>query len=85
MPYEDLIWRMDGFESVPGIKKHELITDGVIGITNYNMRYLKRPSDINVLTATGDCELNVMLHEKIVDRAVMIAVSTVPKQVQVEQ
>ena len=71
-PYRDLIWRLDYKGSVTGTKKHELITDGVVSITNYHMRYLKKPGRINILTGI-DCQLNSILHEEIVDRAVTYA------------
>ena len=36
------------------------------------MRYLKKPGRINILTGV-DCQLNSILHEEIVDRAVTYA------------
>jgi hypothetical protein len=71
-PYEDLVWRLDYKGSATGTVRHELIDDGVITITNYHMRYLKRPGRINILTGV-DCQLNTILHEEIVDRAVTYA------------
>lgn len=86
-PYSNLVWRMDfsrdgsgydGGDSFTGrtSKRVELITDGT-AITDYRVRYLKRPNDIIVDRTTPanqrHCELDDNLHAEIVDEAVKIA------------
>lgn len=74
-PDSELVWRIDY-----NTRRHELITDGTYNITNYHLRYLIRPqpiitdtSVINGVTGPKDCQLNSMIHERIVDEAVKIA------------
>jgi hypothetical protein len=73
-PYEKLVWRMDYGST--GTKKHELIHGTGNTITSYTLRYLRKPSVINILTG-ADCELHVSLHEEIVDRAIVIALTMI--------
>lgn len=70
-PWRDLVWRMD-FGATGGMKKHELIYGSGISITIYRLRYLRKPTAINIMTG-ADCELNSILHEEIVERAVIAA------------
>jgi hypothetical protein len=79
-PWRDLIWRMD-FGDTGGKKKHELIHGIDITINSYRLRYLRTPSAINIVAGT-DCELNPILHEEVVDRAVMAAVKSIPQEVE---
>ena len=79
-PYRDLVWRMD-FGDTGGLKKHELIHGSDITITRYNLRYLRKPSAIDIVNGT-DCELNDMLHQEVVDRAVAAALRTMPQNVE---
>jgi hypothetical protein len=77
-PYKNLVWRMD--YGATGTKKHELIHGDDQTIDTYVLRYLRKPSAINILTGV-DCELHESLHEEIVDRAVNIALLTIPQSV----
>lgn len=78
-PYNELVWRLDYGSPTGDSKRHELITDGSFTIQSYTMRYLRRPVRIDINNGV-DCELNVSLHEEIVDRAVRIALATVPRE-----
>lgn len=79
-PTEDLIWRMDYNSSgvASSSKRHELITDGVVTLSNYYLRYLKRATDMSIADGT-DCILDESLHEEIVDRASALLLATLPK------
>ena len=79
-PWRDLVWRMD-FGDVGGNKKHELIYGAGITVNNYRLRYLRKPTAINIITGV-DCELNSILHEEVVERAVAAAIRSIPKQVE---
>lgn len=83
-PDVDLIWRMEMGATGSYYKRHELISDGIITINSYNLRYLKRPILINLIT-TNTCELDETVHEDIVDGAVQIAIRTRPQPQKVEQ
>jgi hypothetical protein len=76
-PYKKLVWRMDYGNT--GTKKHELIygTGNIISL--YRLRYLKRPVAIDINNGV-DCELHSSVHEEIVNRAVIIALSTIPSR-----
>ena len=78
-PYNKLVWRMDYSSPTADTLRHELITDGNYTIQSYNLRYLRRPSRIDILNG-NDCELNSSLHEEIVDRAVRFAMASMPQQ-----
>ena len=71
-PSEDLVWRMELGATGAYYKRHELITDGSITINSYNLRYLKRPIDIDLVDGVSS-ELDPTIHDHIVDRAVQIA------------
>jgi hypothetical protein len=75
-PYKELVWRMDYGST--GTKKHELIHASDNTISSYTLRYLRKPSAINIITGV-DCELNESLHEEIVDRAIIIALAMISK------
>ena len=79
-PWRDLVWRMD-FGDTSGLKKHELIYGSGITINSYRLRYLRKPTAINIITGV-DCELNPILHEEVVDKAVAISLRSVEKQVE---
>jgi len=79
-PWRDLVWRMD-FGDTDGKKKHELIYGEGITINYYRLRYLRTPSAINIVAGT-DCELNPILHEEVVDRAVAAAIKSIPQEVE---
>ena len=79
-PWRDLVWRMD-FGDTAGLKKHELIYGEGITINYYRLRYLRTPISINIVAGT-DCELNPILHEEVVDRAVGAAIKSIPQEVE---
>jgi len=83
-PYNELVWRLDYNSTTGDMKRHELITDGTYTITSYKLRYLRRPTRINILDGS-DCELNSSLHEEIIDRAIQFAGSTLPQPENVQQ
>ena len=69
------------FGDTGGLKKHELIYGEGITIGRYRLRYLRTPSAINIVAGT-DCELNPILHEEVVDRAVAAAVKSIPQEIE---
>ena len=81
------VWRLDYSEN-----KHELITDSSFSVAKYHLRYLKTLTPIVIGTntvdgATGplDCQLNNILHKRIVDEAVRIATGvTDPEKYQIK-
>lgn len=81
------VWRLDYSGD-----KHELITDGTFSVAKYHLRYLKTLAPIVIGTdtvdgATGplDCELNNILHKRIIDEAVKIATGgTDPEEYQIK-
>ena len=69
------IWRLD-YQG----HKHELITDGAFTVSAYHLRYIQVLQPIIIGTQTVDgatgplnCELNDILHRRIIDEAVKIA------------
>jgi hypothetical protein len=77
-PWRKLVWRMD-FGDTGGRKKHELIYGSGNAIVSYKLRYLRKPVAIDIIGGV-DCELHEILHEEVVDRAVAIALRSVPKE-----
>lgn len=77
-PWRKLVWRMD-FGDSDGRKKHELIYGDDSTITFYRLRYLRTPAVIDITNGV-DCELNVILHEEVVDRAVAKAIRSIPRE-----
>jgi len=75
-PYEKLVWRVD--YGATGAKKHELITAAGQSVSVYNLRYLRKPAVININNGV-DCDLHESIHEEIVEMAVMMAISSIPK------
>lgn len=77
-PDATLVWRLDYSRETVGTnpKRHELVTDGTYTISNYHLRYLRRPPDIVVdrttVTNAVDCILDEITHERIIDIAVEI-------------
>lgn len=80
-PYRKLIWRMDYGST--GTKKHELVHGSGETISTYKLRYLRKPTTININTGV-DCELHENVHEEIVDRAITIALTTISELKKVE-
>lgn len=78
-PNSKKAWRLD-LKSLGGIQRHEVITDGTYDITQYHVRYIKKPLDIVVDEDTPlnniDCELDVSVHRRIIDEAVKLALET---------
>lgn len=82
-----LVWRVDY-----NTQRHELITDGTFTISNYHLRYIKKPqpiiidaSVINGVAGPLNCTLNDILHERIIDEAVKIATGvTEPQNYQIK-
>jgi len=83
-PYIDLIWRIDMGASGTSYKRHELVTDGSVSITNYMLRYIKRPTAISIINNTT-CELDPSVHDDIVDLAASIALKTRPQLQETKQ
>lgn len=81
-PYEQLLWRMD-YQGKALTSNHEIVTDGVITVKYYMLRYYRRPRPIIVGNITPrmiegysnvtECELNSIVHREIIDEAIMIA------------
>lgn len=87
-PHKRLVWRLDY-----NTRRHELVTDGTYDITDYHLRYIKKPNPI--ITAIGitiegvtgvqNCQLNDILHRRIIDEAVKIATGiTDPEDYQIK-
>ena len=56
----------------------ELIHDSTTVITNYRLRYIKKPvSIVSIGTTPVDCELSNHLHDEIVDQAVLLALEDI--------
>lgn len=84
-PDGTLVWRMDFSRDAAGTpKRHEIITDGSYTVTNYYIRYMRKPQPIITaalpagITIEGqsgplDSELDPIMHRAIVDEAVAIA------------
>lgn len=83
-----LVWRIDY-----NTRRHELLTDGTFTVSTYHLRYIKKPtpiiidtSIINGVTGPLNSVLNDILHERIIDEAVMIATGvTEPQFYQLKQ
>lgn len=74
-PGKEVIWRLDYQGDSTGTIMHELIFDSDTTITNYHIRYIKRPQDINIISNVP-CELNESVHREIVKIAVDLAIET---------
>lgn len=89
---DDCAWRMDFYDNTNGVKRVDLITDGVFTISTYHLTYLKKPADIvpvltgdTSTTVQSDCELNETCHNEIVEMAVRIASGvTNPQEYQIK-
>lgn len=87
-PNEDLIWRLDFshdiVNSTPALR-HEIVANADTTVDTYHVRYIKLPSDIDLL-GNVTSELNEAMHEEIVDIAVRIATGiTDPQSYQIKQ
>ena len=87
-PDPSTVWRMDfSHDTVNGTDalRHEIITDATTTITTYHVRYIKIPTDIDLVNSVTS-ELHEAMHEEIVDVAVRIATGiTDPQSYQVKQ
>ena len=89
---QGVIWRLEhGTKDVNDTprKIHGLITDGVFDITEYYMRYIKYPTDIQINLANPslqvDCELDPLAHQSICDIAVKLLSAAVREQIPANQ
>lgn len=62
-----LAWRLDYGSTT----QHELITDGVVVLTAYKLRYIANPADIDIFAGTA-CTLASKDHEEIVNIALSL-------------
>lgn len=78
-PNDEFAWRLDIFTPTTKLR-HELVTDGSYNITEYHVRYIKKPNQIvvdeQVPANDINCELDSMVHRRIVDEAVKLALET---------
>lgn len=81
-PADGLLWRLDY-----NGRRHEIIKPSNISIASYHLRYLKRPKPIiigsntvNSVAGPLNCELNNILHTRIIDEAVKIATGVTDPQ-----
>ncbi len=80
-PLKNQAWRL--LDNSEGIKKAELVVGPTDSITKYVIRYVKRPRAIRLIDFEGvtidggsteqSCELDPILHEEILQRAVELA------------
>lgn len=81
-PYQDEVIRL-GYERVSNNESFELITDGSFSISNYYLRYLREPNEIQygttyaVPTTDVDCELSDYTHREIIAIAVQEALANI--------
>lgn len=87
-PDVETIWRLDISRQTANTnpKRVELITDGTYTISDYIIRYIKKPNPIIVDAISPDtiegisvqtqCELDESVHREIIDIAVYIATET---------
>ena len=75
-------WRLDY-----NTRRHEIVTDGTFNVDTYTIRYIKKPipiiidnSTIDGVTGPSNCQLNSIMHRRIVDEAVKIATSITDPQ-----
>lgn len=76
------VWRLD-YQT----RRHEIITDGTFDIANYYISYIKilnpiiiDSSIIDGVTGPQNCQLNAIMHRRIVDEAVKIATGVTDPQ-----
>jgi hypothetical protein len=70
-PSSNKLWRLEA-TPLNGQARHEVITNGEYTITNYNLRYIKQLTDIDIDGGVTS-ELNSMTHREIVNIAVTTA------------
>jgi hypothetical protein len=76
-PDDSLVWRFDyGLTGATAAKRHELIHGEDETITEYEVRYIRRPQQIILdPSSSQDCELDKSTHESIINRAIKMAVA----------
>lgn len=89
---EGIIWRLEhGTQPVNTVERkiHGIITDGSFSITNYYMRYIKYPEDIQINLSTPSlqvsCKLDPLSHQSICDIAVKLLSAAVREQIPTNQ
>lgn len=89
---EGIIWRLEhGTKTVNTVERkiHGIITDGSFNVTNYYMRYIKYPEDIQINLSTPslqiNCKLDPLSHQSICDIAVKLLSAAVREQIPVNQ
>jgi hypothetical protein len=89
---QGVIWRLEHGTQNVGVtprKIHGLITDGIFDITQYYMRYIKYPTDIQINLANPllqiSCELDPLAHQSICDIAVKLLSAAVREQIPANQ
>jgi len=74
-PYSGMVWRVDA-SNLNGPKLHMLITGGTYKVQTYHLTYLAYPVDISIGTSVT-ATLDNVVHQDIVDTAVMLAVKSI--------
>jgi len=89
---EGIIWRLEhGTQPVNTVERkiHGIITDGSFSITNYYMRYIKYPEDIQINLSNPNsqvsCKLDPISHQSICDIAVKLLSAAVREQIPANQ
>lgn len=58
----------------------ELIHDPLVTLTNYRLRYIRKPAKISSVVPLVDCELSDHTHDEIVSEAVLLALEGIESQ-----
>lgn len=74
-PYSGMVWRLD-ISNVEGPKLHMLVTGGAYRVQYYHLTYLAYPEDISI-TSGATATLDNIVHQDIVDGAVMLAIKSI--------
>ena len=89
---EGILWRLEhGTKTVNTVERkiHGIITDGSFSITDYYMRYIKYPEDIQINLSNPssqvDCKLDPISHQSICDIAVKLLSAAVREQIPANQ
>lgn len=73
-PTDSKVWRMR-FEN----RRHELITDGTYSITGYHVRYIKKPTPIDLVTNPNAqvSQLSDHVHRELLRKTIELALKTI--------
>ena len=73
-PTDSKVWRMR-FEN----RRHELITDGTYSITGYHVRYIKKPTPIDLFTNPNAqvSQLSDHVHRELLRKTIELALKTI--------